>query len=177
MRLRIVVSIFGLFVMCLLVLQAHMVSAATTVTPEVIARVRSHCVENQAALNRLHQTDAFLRNDRGDLYRTISDKLMVPLNRRLASNQLDGGGLVTITAEYNDEYDKFYDSYVDYDNALSKLLKIDCDREPVAFYNALLDARTKRIAVSQINQTIKNQIRQYGVTFSDFKTNYEKANP
>lgn len=152
-------------------------ATTTTITPEVIARIREHCVENQAALNRLHQTDAFLRNDRGDLYRTISDKLMVPLNRRLASNQLDGGNLVTIAAEYDNEYDKFYSAYIDYDNALSKLLKIDCDNEPVAFYNALIEARAKRASLSQINQAIKDLVRQYGVGFSDFKSNYEKANP
>jgi hypothetical protein len=152
-------------------------AAAITVTPEVVARIRAHCVENQAALNRLHQTDAFLRNDRGDLYRTISDKLMVPLNRRLASNQLDGGSLITIAAQYSSEYDTFYNVYVDYDNALTKLLRINCDQEPVAFYNALLDARSKREAVSKSNQAIKEYVRQYGVSFSDFKSNFEKANP
>lgn len=153
---------------------AHRAGAAATITPEKIARIRSRCVENQAALNRLHQTDAFLRNDRGNLYRTISDKLMVPLNRRLASNQLDGGALLSITANYNDEYNKFYDQYIQYDNALSKVLEIDCNREPVAFYNALLTARDKRNELSKINQSIKDLVRQYGAAFTDFKTTYDK---
>lgn len=149
-------------------------AAATTITPEKVERIRARCVENQAALNRLHQTDAFLRNDRGNLYRTISDKLMVPLNRRLAANRLDGGSLLTITADYNAEYNKFYRAYIEYDNALSKVLEIDCDREPVSFYNALVDAREKRVTLSQSNLAIKELVRQYGAVFSDFKSTYEK---
>jgi hypothetical protein len=176
MKLRILVLTMLVVGTGSIALQARQADAAATVAPEVIARVRSHCVENLAGLNRLHQTDAFLRNDRGDLYRTISDKLMVPLNRRLASNQLDGGNLITIAANYNTEYGKFYNAYISYDNSLSKLLKIDCDREPVAFYNALLDARTKRAELSKINQSIKDLVRQYGVEFTNFRMNYEKEN-
>lgn len=152
------------------------VNAAATITPEVITRIKSRCTENQAALNRLHQTDAFLRNDRGNLYRTIGDKLMVPLNRRLASNRLDGGAFLTITSDYNAEYNRFYRAYIDYDNALSIVLETDCNREPVAFYNALLDAREKRIKLSESNLQIKELIRQYGTTFSTFKENFEKEN-
>jgi hypothetical protein len=148
--------------------------AASDITPEVVARIRARCVENQAALNRLHQTDAFLRSDRGNLYQTINGKLMVPMNRRLASNQLDGGALLSITSDYNAEYNRFYKAYVDYDNALSKVLDTDCDREPVSFYNALLEAREKRVKLSESNIKIKELIRQYGATFTEFKTNFEK---
>lgn len=155
-------------------LSGNQAEAAATITPEVVERIKNRCVENQAALNRLHQTDAFLRNDRGNLYRTIGDKLMVPLNRRLASNQLDGGALLSITSDYNTEYNQFYQAYIDYDNALSEVLKVDCNREPVAFYNALLDAREKRIKLSESNGKIKEHIRQYGVAFVDFKTTYER---
>ncbi len=147
--------------------------AAATVSPELITRIKTHCIENQATLNRLHQTDAFLRTDRGNLYRTISDKLMIPLNRRLASNKLDGGALLTITADYNTQYNKFYDAYIDYDNSLSKVLKIDCSEQPVAFYNGLLDAREKRAELSKINLQIKEYVRQYGKTFTDLKQSYK----
>ncbi len=173
MKFRLLMAVTLLLGACM-VMSVREAGAAATITPEKIARIRSHCVENQAALNRLHQTDAFLRNDRGNLYRTISDKLMVPLNRRLASNQLDGGALLTITADYNEAYTKFYDQYIQYDNALSKVLEINCTREPVAFYNALLIAREKRNELSKTNQTIKDLVRQYGATFTDFKAAYDK---
>lgn len=156
------------------------VRAETTsplITEEKIASIKNHCVENQAALNRLHQTDAFLRNDRGNLYRTISDKLMVPLNQRLASNQLDGGVLVDITASFNREYSRFFDAYIAYDNALSNVLKIDCVKQPVTFYNALVSAREKRYALSDSNQNLKKIITHYGTTFEEFRANYVKENP
>ncbi len=175
MRLRIL-ALVALILGAFFIVANQPVQAAATITPEVVARIRTRCIENQATLNRLHQTDAFIRNDRGDLYRTISDKLMVPLNKRIASNQLDGGALLTITSDYNSEYNRFYRAYIDYDIALSKVLDTDCTREPVTFYNALLDARAKRIKLSESALKIKDLIRQYGASFTDFKANYEKEN-
>lgn len=177
MKLRILVFAGLLLFAGLFVGMVKDVQAAATVTPEMVTRIRARCTENQAALNRLHQTDAFLRTNRGDLYRTIGDKLMVPLNRRLAANRLDGATLLTITSDYNSEYTRFYNAYIQYDNALSEVLKIDCNREPVGFYNALLEAREKRIVLSGINQAIKDKIRQYGVSFTEFKAEFERQNP
>lgn len=174
MKLRLLVLFVFAVLGSLFLVSSQRTEAATTITPEVVARVKARCVENQAALNRLHQTDAFLRNDRGNLYREISDKLMVPFNRRVASNQLDGGNLLMIAAEYNNQYNKFYATYIDYDNALSKVLDIDCSREPVAFYNALLSARGKREELSKINTAIKDLVLQYGKSFGEFKAAYEK---
>lgn len=148
-------------------------SAAVDITPEKIEKIKAHCIENQATLNRLHQTDAFLRTNRGELYRTIADKLMIPLNRRLASNQLDAGKLLTITADFDKEYRVFFDSYIQYDNAMTKLLAVDCVKEPVSFYSALVDAREKRVTLSKSNQAIQGYIRTYGVEFTNFKTDYE----
>ena len=175
MKLRILVMM-AVLIGAVFVFNDGRASASTTITPEVVERVKARCVDNQSRLNRLHKTDAFLRTERGNVYRTISDKLMVPLNRRLAANQLDGGALLTITADYNDAYTDFYDAYIEYDNALSKVLDIDCSKEPVSFYNALIDAREKRAKLSAINQSIKELVRKYGVAFTDFKTNYEKEN-
>ena len=172
MKLQIIAGV-ALLVGAVFILSGARANAAVTITPEMVERIKSRCIDNQAALNRLHQTDAFLRNDRGNLYRTIADKLMVPLNRRLASNQLDGGALLTITSDYNAEYNRFYRAYIDYDNSLSRVLEIDCTREPVTFYNALLDARTKRSALSKSNQKLKEYVRAYGVEFDDFKEAFE----
>lgn len=174
MRIRFLVLFVLASAVAFFAMSSSQANATTTITPDMIARIKARCVENQAALNRLHQTDAFLRNDRGNLYREISDKLMVPFNRRVASNQLDGGSLVTIAADYSSQYNKFYSTYIDYDNALSKVLDIDCSREPVAFYNALLDAREKRHELSKINTNIKELVLQYGKSFGEFKAKYDK---
>lgn len=175
MRLRIVAVVALLFGAFLVSTQFESASAATTITPEMVNRIRLRCIENQGALNRLHKTDAFIRIDRGSVYRTISDKLMVPFNRRLASNQLDPGKLLTITSEYKAEYNRFYQAYIDYDNAMAKVIETDCDREPVTFYNALVEAREKRATLSESVSKLKGLIREYGVNFADFKSRYEKA--
>lgn len=156
---------FGLF----MVSATSFAQSDENITQDKIARIREHCIENQASLNRLHQTDAFLRIDRGNLYRTISDKLMVPLNQRLVANRLDGGDLITIAADFETEYDQFYSAYIAYDNALTELLAVDCSKQPVTFYNALLEARTKRAELSGSNQKLKVLIRQYGDAFAAFK--------
>lgn len=171
MRMRILITgIIGLAGMAVFLSQSV---NAVSITPERIEKVKNHCTENQATLNRLHQTDAFLRTNRGELYRTIGDKLMVPLNRRLASNQLDAGSLLTITADYNKEYRTFFDAYIQYDNAMSKLLTVDCNKEPVSFYSALVDAREKRVKLSESNKAIQEFIRAYGTEFTKFKDAYE----
>jgi hypothetical protein len=174
--MRAILAIVALVAGAFFVLPDERAQATADVSPEVVERIKLHCVENQATLNRLHQTDAFLRNNRGNLYRTISDKLMVPLNRRLASNQLDGGALLTIASNYKTEYDTFYRTYIEYDNALADVLKIDCKKEPVAFYTQLTEAREKRLKLSESNQRLKDFVREYGVVFTDLKAAYEKDN-
>lgn len=72
------------------------------ITDAQIKTIKMHCTDILASLNSLQQNDTLLRHDRGELYRTLSDKLMVPLNQRIASNQLDGADLVKTTANYND---------------------------------------------------------------------------
>jgi hypothetical protein len=146
------------------------------ITQEKIDNIREHCVENQASLNRLRQTDAFIRTDRGNLYRTISDKLMVPFNQRLVSNQLDGGKLITIAADFDREYDRFYGAYVAYSNALSELLSIDCMKRPVTFYDGLVKTRTARAELSTRNTRLKTIIVEYGQAFREFRAAFVKEN-
>ena len=165
------VAVLGLFAMAATPVFAQ---EEEPITQEKIALIRERCVENQASLNRLHQTDAFLRTDLGDLYRTISGKLMVPLNQRLVANRLDGGELITVAAEFEAEYDRFYASYIAYDNAMSELLAIDCTKQPVTFYNALLKARAERADVGAHNVRLKQLIVRYGEEFSRFKAEWLK---
>ncbi len=149
--------------------------AEVIITQRQTKAIRTHCVENQASLNQLHQSDAFLRIDRGNLYRTISDKLMTPLNTRLAANKLDGGALISITKEFNDQYKRFYANYITYDTALAKLLNVDCTKEPVRFYNALLDTREARQQLGESNDALVQLIRDYKNQFDDFYVAYMES--
>lgn len=148
--------------------------AETYVSPEKIDLIKTHCTENQATLNTLHQNDTFLRTNRGDVYRTVNDKLMLPFNQRLAANQLDGGQLITTAATFKAAYARFFDSYISYDNALVEVLKIDCKEKPEKFYTALTNAREKRAELSEANQAIVRIINDYYKAFKDFKTNFSE---
>ncbi len=139
------------------------------ITDSQIAMIKTHCTDLQASLNRLHQSDTLLRFNRGELYRTISDKLMVPLNQRIASNQLDGSTLVQITANYNTSYQTFFDSYKVYEVSLSAALSTDCVRQPTTFYDQVADARAKRIALHTASVRLVELAGQYKKSFGDFR--------
>jgi len=151
---------------------AWQANAAVIVTPERVGRIKTNCVENQASLNRLHQTDTSLRNNRGNLYRSIGDKLMSPLNARISSNDLDASKLTKITVAYNDAYGRFFKDYIAYDESLTELLSINCTKEPVAFYNALLDTREKRDELSVSNKELVRLIGEYKKEFDSFRAEF-----
>lgn len=138
-------------------------------------RIRANCLNAQSTLNRLHANDALLRANRGELYESIATKLMATLNSRIALNQLDGAKLSQITVAYNQTLDAFRSSYITYEEQLSSAMKIDCTKQPVAFYDAVNDARVKRNAVHANIVTLNNQISEYSAAFDDFNTAFMAA--
>jgi len=138
-------------------------------------RIRANCLNAQTTLNRLHANDALLRANRGELYESISNKLMATLNSRIAINQLDGSKLSQITVAYNQTLDTFRADYIAYEEQLSSAMKIDCTKQPVAFYDAVNDARTKRNAVHASILTLNHQISDYSTAFDEFSAAYVAA--
>ena len=134
-----------------------------------ITSIRSHCTELQATLNRIRRADTLLRTDRGRIYRTIADKLMVPLNQRIASNQLDGSELVATTAKYDAEYQLFFDAYRIYDVSLAATLSIDCAKQPTTFYDKLSIARDERSKLHDSSGKLIALAKQYRTQFDTFK--------
>jgi hypothetical protein len=134
-----------------------------------IASIRSHCTELLATLGRIRQADTLLRYDRGQIYRSIVDKLMVPLNQRVASNQLDGSELVATTAKYNAEYQLFFDAYRTYDASLAATLAIDCTKQPTTFYDKLAIARQERSKLHDSSVKLIVLAKQYRTQFDSFK--------
>jgi hypothetical protein len=144
------------------------------ITDQQIQAIRTNCTEIQGTLNRLQQSDLLLRTDRGELYRTIADKLMVPLNQRIASNQLDGGKLVDITADFNSKYKEFYNAYKEYDRALVAANEIDCVKQPTQFYDAVAVARDKRRVLGKANEALVALITDYKTEFKSFRGKLNK---
>ena len=146
------------------------VKALEPATPKQIELVKSRCTELESSLNQLERSDALLRNNIGNSYLTISQKLMIPLNQRIAANQLDGGELVKLSAEYKKTYDdEFYVSYKNYEIALSKTLKIDCRSEPTELFESIAATREERMKLYEASQKIISLAKQYNVEYKKFK--------
>ncbi|HET6746775.1 MAG TPA: hypothetical protein VFH06_01565 [Candidatus Saccharimonadales bacterium] len=133
-----------------------------------IAQIRANCVDAQSVLAQLHASDALLRVNRGQLYESISTKLMAPFNSRVALNKYDGSKLTEQSVIYDRQLDEFRSSYKAYDEAISKALKINCVNEPVAFYDSVADARAKRQMVHQSTVALQTTIQNYKNQFEVF---------
>src|SRR5689334_18968108 len=110
-------------------------------TDEHIARIRMNCQDAQSSLSQLHASDALLRVNRGQLYESISTKLMAPLNSRIALHRLDGVKLVATTTRYESQLATFRAKYQEYEEAMSDVLRVNCVNQPVAFYDKVADTR------------------------------------
>lgn len=122
-----------------------------------IARIRASCVGAKSTLAQLHASDALLRVNRGQIYESMSTKLMSRFNDRASSNHYDISGLLSATQNYGTMLTTFRADYQTYEEQLSNALNIDCTKEPVAFYDAVSLARTLR---SQVHVDV-TRLHQY----------------
>jgi hypothetical protein len=139
-----------------------------------IQRIKANCVDAQSILTQLHASDALLRVNRGQLYESISSKLMAPFNSRVALNKFDGSKLVAQSATYETQLNEFRSYYKSYEEAMSKTLRINCVNEPVAFYDSVADARTKRQQVHQKIVALQSIIQAYKAEFERFAQQLEE---
>lgn len=146
---------------------------ATPMTEAHIARIRANCIEAQSRLGQLHASDALLRVNRGQLYESISTKLMAPLNSRISLNRLDGVSLVAIAATYEGQLAYFRQSYQQYEEAMSRTLKINCTNQPVVFYDSVADTRAKRKKVHESTAALHNTVGEYKDEFEVFAKQFE----
>ena len=145
-------------------------------TDEQRSVIVANCTNIQATLNRIHQNDALARYNRGHLYRAIIDRLMSPLNQRIASNQLDGSELVQTRARYNTQYQGLFTTYREYELALRDAMDIDCTKQPVDFYDAVTNARKKRLLVRDASVKLLDLAEQYKNHFNNFRSIRQEAN-
>lgn len=153
------------------------VARAQTSTPSDahIEVIKAHCVDATASLNQLHASDALLRVNRGQVYESISTRLMIPLNSRLVLNRLDSGALVAKTAQYDRQLTAFRLAYQQYEKAMSLALAVNCKTQPVEFYQNVVDARTKRQQTHEAVVTLQATITEYGDEFARFAEAFKKG--
>lgn len=172
----------ALFVLCSMLLLAGMagrtVRAQTepSMTEQQIEYIRQNCVRAQSSLNQLHASDALLRVNRGQLYESISTKLMAPLNSRIALNRLGGLKLTSTTLEYDRQLNAFRSNYKQYEEAMSRTLEIRCANQPVAFYDSLKDTREKRQKVNADTVALNSLLQAYKTNFEEFAESLEGDN-
>jgi hypothetical protein len=150
---------------------------AAPMTDAHIARIRANCVDAQATLFQLHASDAGLRVNRGQIYESISTKLMAPFNIRLVLNRIDGATLVTVAAEYERQLQAFRNQYQQYDLVMSRTVKMNCVKQPVAFYDGVTDARQKRQLTYESTVELHKIIEKYSNEVDALAKNFEVETP
>lgn len=138
-------------------------------------RIVANCTSAKASLRQLHRSDASLRVNRGQVYEFISTRLMARLNSRLALNRLDGAELVAAAAQYERTLGIFRESYRLYEEQLTAILRMDCTKQPEAFYYRIVDAQAKRRAVGAVTLELERYATEYYQAFERFSQEYRAA--
>lgn len=144
-------------------------------TEEHITRIRANCVSAQATLRQLHASDALMRVNRGQIFQSISTRLMVPFNGRIAKYTQQNVALVGLASDYDRQFATFSTSYQQYEEAMSRTLKIDCQNQPVAFYDSVNDTRVKRQVTHESVLELQKTVQEYGVQFELFAKNFQEG--
>lgn len=173
-RFLVVLSVFSVIASSVFLVAAARADDDAPMTEAHISRIKNYCTEAQSTLTQLHATDALLRVNRGQIYELISTKLMAPLNSRIALNRLDGAALVTVATNYEQQLTSFRTHYQQYEEAMSRTLKINCKNQPVAFYDSVSETRDKRKIVHDDTQTLQTTIQTYKKEFEAFASKFQE---
>ncbi len=174
-NLRILVT-FGLLTASLVSLFVlSSASAETSPTEAQIIRIKANCVSAKNTLNQIHANDGLLRFNRGQIYESMTTKLMSRFNSRVDSNNFDAKPLIAVTNSYGTALTNFRADYIIYEEQMSTALKIDCQKEPISFYDAVAKARTKRTQVHSDVVILHQKIDDYTSAFSAFTITFQSV--
>lgn len=166
-----VLSVVFLSAILVLVAVTNPTQAETNeMSQQHIDRIRENCLQAKNALTQLHSSDALLRVNRGQLYESISTKLMSRFNSRLSASGYGHSELSIISSSYAQELDQFRKDYIVYEEQLSRVERIDCTKQPVAFYDAVIDAREKRQKVRDSVVKLNKMLDSYRLEVSEFES-------
>ncbi len=149
--------------------------SSQSLTTDEIEMIRQQCSSKQEALSRLNASDGVLRVNRGQLYESISTRLMARFNSRVASSRLDGGDLFSIVASYESGLSDFRERYIDYERALSEAMRINCSNQPEQFNDKVAEARRLRKLVHEEVVNLHSHIDDYRDAFESFAESFEEV--
>lgn len=139
-------------------------------TDENITQIRTNCVGVQSAMQRVHSSDALARYNLAQQYNIISTKLMAPMNSRISLNKLNGVAMTQTTVDFDTTVGEFKLMYQQYEETMSRALKMNCRDQPVTFYDTLTMARTQKAAVRDAIDRINVLLGQYDTQFDQLRT-------
>ena len=131
-----------------------------TLTDEQVAVLALNCSKAQLTISRIHIADGVTRANRGKKYEDVL-KLQTVLNTRASLNRLSVSALVSATSSLQSQLNTFRSAYIRYDEQLSKVVSIDCQKEPRRFYDMLRDARSTRAALSSEIKLMDESVDQF----------------
>ncbi len=131
------------------------------ISGKVAESIKTNCGNIKTSLHQLQAANAQARVNLGRNYEDIMEKLMTNMNSRLVTNQKNPGKLLTITIDFNENLGYFRRNYIAYDDHLSHLLSIDCQRQPQEFYAELEKARDLRSDVHFNYDFLNSLIKDY----------------
>jgi len=167
------IVVLGGFLVALGVSSAQ--AQSTVLSDKQLSRIRANCQTTKSTLHQLHGTDALLRVNRGQVYESLSTKLMERFNARLSNNRLDNKATVAVSSNYNSALNIFRSNYKAYEERLSDTLKMDCGADPAGFYWAIDDARSKRARVHEDVLRLHRYVDDYRSAVDDFLLNYDRT--
>lgn len=148
------------------------VAAENTMTNQQIDRILTNCVSTKNTLNQLHASDALLRVNRGQIYESMSTKLMNGFNGRVSNNNFDNSNLVSISTSYDMALNTFRLDYKTYEEHLASAIGIDCSKQPVSFYDAVALARSERSRVHDDILKLNQYVDEYKAAVVQFEKDF-----
>ena len=100
---------------------------------------------------------------------------MAPLNSRIALNRLGGLELAATTVEYDRQLDMFRASYKQYEESMSRTMRIDCSGRPAEFYNGIQKTRELRQKLHGDVRALTESLKKYKTEFESFAKTIEEA--
>lgn len=116
-------------------------------TNDQIEYIRNNCGDTQTAIGGIRATDRVAYINLTQQLDTLSNRLMAPMNSRVALNKLDGVALTKITVGFNTEIKQFKELYREYEQSIDATTAMGCYNQPVEFYDNLTSLLKKRAAV------------------------------
>ena len=136
--------------------------------------ISQNCSSIKLQLQQLQRADAKSRVHIGAQYETIYSNLMLNLNIRLIKNDLVATAVSAEQANFANERKLFKENYINYSQALDKLIAIDCKSAPQDFYEQLKTTQEKRAEVDRSVDRLNKIVAEHKETVKAIQNGLDK---